>query len=114
VILKGREMTVNNELIDRLLADYKKPEDLIGENGLLKQLTKRLVERALEAEMSEHLGHDKNKPVANASGNTRNGKSKMTRKGEFGELPIDNPSRQRWQLRASDCCQAPNPLDGIR
>ena len=56
-------MTVNNELIDRLLADYKKPEDLIGENGHLKQLTKRLVERALEAEMSEHLGHDKNKPV---------------------------------------------------
>ena len=35
-------MTVSNELIDRLLADYKKPEDLIGENGLLKQLTKRL------------------------------------------------------------------------
>ena len=45
---KGREMTVNNELIDRLLADYKKPEDLIGENGLLKQLTKRLVERAVD------------------------------------------------------------------
>lgn len=49
-------MTVSNELIDRLLADYKKPEDLIGENGLLKQLTKRLVERDLEAEMAEHLG----------------------------------------------------------
>jgi putative transposase len=47
-------------LIDRLLADYKKPEDLIGENGLLKQLTKRLVERALEVEMAEHLGHAKN------------------------------------------------------
>ena len=42
-------MTVSNELIDRLLADYKKPEDLIGENGLLKQLTKRLVERARRA-----------------------------------------------------------------
>jgi hypothetical protein len=40
-------MTVSNELIDQLLAGYKKPEDLIGENGLLKQLTKRLVERAL-------------------------------------------------------------------
>ena len=53
-------MTVSNELIDRLLADYKKPEDLIGENGLLKQLTKRLVERALEVEMAEHLGHGKN------------------------------------------------------
>jgi putative transposase len=40
------------------LADYKKPEDLIGENGLLKQLTKRLVERALEAEMAESPGHE--------------------------------------------------------
>ena len=84
-------MTVSNELIDRLLADYKKPEDLIGENGLLKQLTKRLVERALEAEMAEHLGHGKNEPVANPKGNTRNGKSKKTIKGEFGELPIEIP-----------------------
>ncbi|HUW29290.1 MAG TPA: IS256 family transposase, partial [Sulfuriferula sp.] len=41
-------MTVSNELLDSLLADYKKPEDLIGADGLLKQLTKKLVERALE------------------------------------------------------------------
>ena len=84
-------MTVSNKLIDSLLADYKKPEDLIGENGLLKQLTKRLVERALQAEMAEHLGHAKNDSVANATGNTRNGKSKKTLKGEFGELPIEIP-----------------------
>ena len=84
-------MTVSNELIDSLLADYKKPEDLIGENGLLKQLTKRLVERALQAEMAQHLGHAKNDSVANATGNTRNGKSRKTLKGEFGELPIEIP-----------------------
>ena len=48
-------MTVTNELIDSLLADYEKPEDLIGDNGLLKLLTKKLVERALQAEMAEHL-----------------------------------------------------------
>ena len=42
---------VPKELIDSLLADYKKPEDLIGENGLLKQLSKLIVERALDAEM---------------------------------------------------------------
>ncbi len=84
-------MTVSNELIDSLLADYKKPEDLIGENGLLKQLTKRLVERALQAEMAQHLGHAKNDSVANATGNTRNGKSVKTLKGEFGELPIEIP-----------------------
>ena len=84
-------MTVSNELIDSLLADYKKPEDLIGEHGLLKQLTKRLIERALEAEMAEHLGHGKHEPVANPAGNARNGRSKKTLKGEFGELPIKIP-----------------------
>jgi len=84
-------MTVSNELIDSLLANYKKPEDLIGEHGILKQLTKRLVERALEAELAEHLGHNKHEPVANPAGNTRNGKSKKTLKGEFGELPIEIP-----------------------
>jgi transposase-like protein len=82
---------VPEELLASLLADYKKPEDLIGENGLLKQLTKRLVEKALEAELTEHLGHDRHEAVANASGNTRNGKSKKTLKGEFGELPIEVP-----------------------
>jgi putative transposase len=54
---------VPKELLDSLLADYRKPEDLIGENGLLKQLTKLLVEKALEAEMADHLGHGKNEPV---------------------------------------------------
>ncbi len=91
----GVKMTVSKplptDLIDGLLANYKKPEDLIGENGLLKQLTKALVERALEAEMTEHLGHDKHEAVTNASGNARNGKSRKTLKGEFGELPIEIP-----------------------
>ena len=79
------------DLIDQLLAGYQKPEDLIGENGLLKQLTKAVVERALQAEMSAHLGHDKHDPVANTAGNTRNGTSSKTLKGEFGELPIEIP-----------------------
>ena len=82
---------VPKELLDILLADYRKPEDLIGANGLLKQLTKMLVEKALEAEMADHLGHNKNGPVENPTGNTRNGKSKKTLKGEFGELPIEIP-----------------------
>jgi len=84
-------MTVSKEVLDGLLADYKKPEDLIGENGLLKHLTKALVERALQAEMAEHLGHGRHEPVANPAGNTRNGKSVKTLKGEFGELPIEVP-----------------------
>ncbi|MFQ5486299.1 MAG: IS256 family transposase [Desulfobacterales bacterium] len=87
-------MTVSkppSDLIDGLLSDYKKPEDLLGEHGILKQLTKAVVERALEAEMEHHLGHGRHEPVGNASGNTRNGYSRKTLKGEFGEMPIDIP-----------------------
>jgi len=83
--------TLPTDLIDQLLSGYKKPEDLIGENGLLKQLTKALIERALQAEMTEHLGHDKHAAVSNLTGNARNGKSSKTLKGEFGELPIEIP-----------------------
>ncbi|KKW48566.1 transposase, partial [Xanthomonas citri pv. fuscans] len=89
--MSPRTHEVPDELLSSLLVNYTKPEDLIGENGLLKQLTKRLVERALDAEMTEHLGHDKHEPVANAAGNTRNGRSRKTLKGEFGELPIEIP-----------------------
>lgn len=80
-----------NDLIDALLSNYKKPEDLTGENGLIKQLTKALVERALQAEMTEHLGHGKSKSVCNETGNTRNGTSQKTLKGDFGALPITIP-----------------------
>ncbi|ATG88343.1 IS256 family transposase [Methylomonas koyamae] len=83
--------SIPTELIDSLLSGYQKPEDLLGENGLLKQLTKALVERALEAEMTEHLGHGKHEAVGNPTGNTRNGKSRKTLKGDFGELPIEIP-----------------------
>ena len=79
------------DLIDSLLSSYKKPEDLIGENGLLKQLTKALVERALAAEIESHLGHAKHEAVINPAGNARNGTSRKTLKGEFGELPIEIP-----------------------
>jgi putative transposase len=79
------------KLPESLLANYKKPEDLIGENGLLKQLTKLLVERALEAEMTEHLGHDKHEAVTNAAGNARNGHSGKTLKGDFSEFSLAIP-----------------------
>jgi len=84
-------MTIDNELIDDLLKDYKKPEDLIGENGLLKQLTKRLLERAMAAELTSHVGYEKHDPVGNNSGNSRNGKSGKTLKGSFGRMPLEVP-----------------------
>ena len=89
--MSTKKHAIPDELVAQLLGNYQKPEDLIGENGLLKQLAKLLVEKALEAEMAEHLGHDKHESVANPAGNTRNGKSKKTLKGDFGELPIEIP-----------------------
>lgn len=82
---------IPEELLDQLLANYQKPEDLIGADGILKQLTKKLVERALDAELTHHLGHDRHQPVSNPVGNTRNGFSSKKLKGEFGELPIEVP-----------------------
>jgi len=86
-----KDKSIDNELIDNLLKNYKKPEDLIGENGLLKQLTKQLLERAMAAEMTEHVGYDKHDPGGNNSGNSRNGKSAKTIKGTFGEIALETP-----------------------
>jgi putative transposase len=82
---------INLDLIDQLLKDYKSPEDVLGENGLLKQLTKAVLERAMQAELSHHLGYEKHSVKGNNSGNSRNGTSKKTLKGDFGNLPIDVP-----------------------
>lgn len=84
-------MATTDELLDVLMRDYKKPEDLIGENGLLKQLTKRLLERAMQAELTEHLGYAKHAPHGKNSGNSRNGGYKKTIVGNFGNLDITTP-----------------------
>ena len=84
-------MGIDKELIDKLLADYKCPEDLIGEQGLLKQLTKALVERAMDAELTHHLGYEKHDTSGRGSGNSRNGTSRKKLKGDFGEAEIEVP-----------------------
>ena len=66
---------VPQELLTSLLANYKKPEDLIDESGLLKELTKLLVEKTLDAGLTEHLVHERHETVGKLGVNTRNGKS---------------------------------------
>jgi putative transposase len=84
-------MEIKKEVLDELIKDYKKPEDLIGETGLLKQLIKALMERALGAELTHHLGYEKHDPAGYNSGNSRNGSSAKTVKGEFGEITVETP-----------------------
>jgi putative transposase len=84
-------MPIDNKLIDNLLKDYKTPEEILGEGGLLKQLTKAVLERAMRAELTQHLGYEPHDSAGDNSGNSRNGKSKKTLKGDFGELPLEVP-----------------------
>jgi len=84
-------MTIPKDVLDALMKDYKNPEDLIGETGLLKQLTKQLLERAMQAEMTEHLGYEKNAPSNKQTDNNRNGSYQKKVKGEFGNLDINVP-----------------------
>ncbi len=84
-------MAIDKELIDKLLVDYTGPEDLLGEQGLLKQFTKALLERAMQAELTHHLGYQKHDPAGRDSGNSRNGTSTKTVKGDFGKAEIEVP-----------------------
>ena len=84
-------MEIKKEVLDELIKDYKKPEDLIGEAGLLKQLTKALLERAMNAELTQHLGYEKHDPAGYNSGNSRNGKTPKTVQGDFGQMVVETP-----------------------
>lgn len=82
-------MAIRKELIDELIATSE--GSLIGPDGLVKELTKALVERMLAGEMNHHLGYEKHDVDGYGSGNSRNGKSKKTLKGEAGEMRIQVP-----------------------
>ena len=84
-------MTIRKELLDELLKDYKSPEDLLGPGGLLKRLTGALVERALEAELTEHLGYEKHEPQGRGTGNSRNGATRKTLRTDEGPLTVSVP-----------------------
>jgi putative transposase len=84
-------MELKPEILDKLLEGVKTQEDLAGPGGLLKQITKALVERMLAGELTHHLGYEKHDVAGPGNGNTRNGKSRKTLKGESGEMEIAVP-----------------------
>jgi len=86
-----KDRKIRRELLDELLAGYSKPEDLTGPEGLLKQLTGALVERALQAELTDHLGYDEHAAEGRGSGNSRNGSGTKTLQTENGPLPVEIP-----------------------
>lgn len=85
------------KLADSLLVNYKKPEDLIGENGLLKPAHQDAGRACAGSRDDRAPGHGKSGSIFNAGGNARNGHSDKTLKGDFGELPLAIP-RDRQAL----------------
>lgn len=84
-------MAITKEVLDELLKEYRGPEDIAGPDGLLKQLTKALIERAMEAELTEHVGYEKHDQSEKQTENRRNGKTKKTVRTDQGPLEIAVP-----------------------
>ena len=107
------DSTITPELLDQLLANYSKPEDLTGENGLFKQLKKALIERALGAELTEHLGYEKGDPGGRGTGNNRNGTSSKTILTEDGEIEIAVPRDRAGSFEPQLIAKGQTRFDGF-
>ena len=86
-----RNIAKHDALLDELLKDYTDPKEILGAHGLLKQLTKRVIERALEAELTTHLGYAPHARNGNGAANSRNGKGKKTVQTETAQFAIAVP-----------------------
>ncbi len=88
-------MTISKEILDELLKGVERPEDLLGDAGLMKELKIKLMERMSGAELTAHIGYEEGNDAASGQANRRNGTSTKVLKGQDGELPVALP-RDRY------------------
>ena len=84
-------MAITDEMLDEMIGAAKTQEDVFGKDGLLNTLSKRLLERMFDSEMTYHLGYEKHAVEGRNSGNSRNGKTTKTVKTNQGELALAVP-----------------------
>ncbi len=106
-------MPITNEVLDEILKDYEKPEDLLSQDGLLQQLTKALLERALSGELTHHLGYEKHDPAGNNSGNSRNGTTPKVIKGKRGQVEIEVPRDRNGEFEPQLVKKNQKRFDGL-
>ena len=107
-------MAIDNQLIDQLLAQNgSRREDIVGDTGLIKQLTKAVLERVMQGELSHHLGYEKHDPSGYNSGNSRNGKTKKTLTGEFGEIELETPRDREGTFEPQMVAKHQTRFDGF-
>src|SRR5688572_4196225 len=105
---------VDDQLIDELVGRAQAEGlQLTGEGGLLQQLTKRLLESALEGEITDHLGYDKHDPAGKDGGNSRNGKRSKTVLTDVGPVEITVPRDRDGSFEPEIVKKRPKRLTGV-
>jgi putative transposase len=102
-----------DELIDELLAGARTPEQITGPDGLLQRLTKRLVERAMAAELSEHLGYEYGEAPPGGAGNARNGTTAKTVHTGHGSVRIEQPRDRKGSFEPQIVRKHQRRFDGF-
>ena len=106
-------MTISKELLDELLKGCERPEDLLGEAGLMKELKIRLMERMLGAELTTHLGYEEGKDAPPGQPNRRNGTASKRLKGQDGEVPISVPRDREGSFEPELVKKGQTRIDGM-
>ena len=104
---------IRPELLDELLSGYEKPADLLGEDGIFQQLRKRLLERALDAELTDHLGYQKHQRSGQRGANSRNGHSAKTVLTDTGSLTLAIPRDREGTFEPAIVPKGVTRLEGI-
>jgi putative transposase len=106
-------MTISKELLDELLEGCERPEDLLGDTGLMKELKVKLMERMLGGELTAHLGYEEGKVAPAGQTNRRNGTASKRLKGEDGEVPISVPRDRAGSFEPELVKKGQTRIDGM-
>ncbi|WP_255005722.1 transposase [Roseovarius sp. M141] len=106
-------MTISKGVLNELLSGVENADDLLGDQGLMKELKVRLMERMLGAELTKHLGYEPGEAPVIEQGNRRNGSARKTVKGNDGALPIDDPRDRAGSFEPALIKKGQTRIDGM-
>jgi putative transposase len=102
-----------DDVLDELLKGCERPEDLLGDGGLMKDLKKALMQRMLGAELTEHLGHEHGAEAPPVQSNRRNGASRKTVRSEDGAFEIEGPRDREGSFEPRLIAKGQTRIDGL-
>jgi putative transposase len=104
---------IGGAVLDELLKDCGRPEDLMADGGLVKEPRKALMRRMLGAELTEHLGYEHGEVAPPVQSNRRNGVSRKTLKSEDGAFEIEVPRDREGSFEPRLIGKGQTRIDGL-